>query len=264
MTLNFFKPKSSLLKDFIEGYYFLRNDNSKESLCYYTFPNNYQIVSVLQHNKLGYEKNAVNVCYSENHHLISNLTCRYTRPIKVNYNGKINEITIYFKPLGLNCFLENHISFTNKDFFEFLPFPDYESSMAEVLNTQNIEKAIIILEKYWEDKFLNKNNDLMKNILNDITELKIDEIATKYNISRQYIHKLFKINLGKSPIEYKRIQRFRNSLLQTDKKLVEKGLSADFYDQSHFIRELKNFTNLIPKDFYENMSFKTSNPWLII
>ncbi|MFT3903843.1 MAG: helix-turn-helix domain-containing protein [Niabella sp.] len=150
------------------------------------------------------------------------------------------------------------------NFIDFFPFTDYEDEMLSILKTEDTETARDRLENYWMQKFVPRNFELVNKILNDIGFKKIEEIAIENNISRQALHRIFKKHFGKSPIQYRRIQRFRNSLLQSEKKLVQKGLSVDFYDQSHFIKEVEKFTNNSPKKFFKEMVFETSNPWLII
>ena len=57
--------------------------------------------------------------------------------------------------------------------------------------------------------------------------------------------------------------RFQNavSLIQTNpmKSLSYIGLEAGYYDQSHFIREFKDFSGVTPKEFLKQNSDLNSN-----
>ncbi|WP_306352366.1 helix-turn-helix transcriptional regulator [Flavobacterium sp. '19STA2R22 D10 B1'] len=266
MFIKFFRPENKLLAKYIEGYYFLREENQESLFSYYTFPNNYQIVTIALNNKFTSDNESLQSHYSIDEGLVSNITYHYTKPIKFDYFGMTNEITIYFKPLGLNHFIkELTLYFSNqKKFINFLPFNDYEVRMTQILETSDITEASHKLENYWVEKFFEMDFEILHQAIDEIDTTKITDIASQNNISRQYLHKLFKNNLGKSPVEYKRIQRFRNSLLQDDSNLTQRGLDSLFYDQSHFIKEMDRMTNNKPKDFFKEAVFKTSNPWLII
>lgn len=46
MTMEFYKPKHAGLSNYIEGYYFISPGEKQAPLHYWTFPNNFFIVSV--------------------------------------------------------------------------------------------------------------------------------------------------------------------------------------------------------------------------
>jgi len=65
--------------------------------------------------------------------------------------------------------------------------------------------------------------------------------------------------MGCSPVEYRRICRFRSSLTNRlnnshFKNLTEISYEEGFYDQSNFIKEFKKITNHNPKDFFKTTS----------
>lgn len=266
MKLHFEKPKSKLLSEYIEGYYFFINEEENFNFAYYTFPNNFQIVSVLLNNEIGKTNNSVQVTGSSNTTFTSNLTYHYKTPIKIQYSGVVKELTIYFKPLGLNKFVPHLSNYFEKreNFTTFIPFEDYEDALTEILNTKSIEIASQNLEDYLILKYDSEKLKFIEDLVCDIEFNDITVLADRYNISRQYINKLFHQHLGKSPADFKRIQRFRKSIQSSEPKLIHKGLAAQFYDQSHFIREIKKITNQTPKSFFSQTDLLTSNPWLII
>jgi len=50
-------------------------------------------------------------------------------------------------------------------------------------------------------------------------------------------------------IQYRRYLYCLHLLSHSKQKLTEIGYEAGYYDQSHFIREFKSFTNLTPKQY---------------
>ncbi|WP_353098108.1 helix-turn-helix domain-containing protein, partial [Empedobacter brevis] len=71
------------------------------------------------------------------------------------------------------------------------------------------------------------------------------------------LNRIFKKHLGKSPSEYRKIFRFRNSLLnkKESKNLTELS-SKDYYDQSHFIKDFKSITKRNPNQFFKEVDLQ--------
>lgn len=276
MEIKFYKPKNEILQQYIEGYYFLSNTPTSAPVSYYTFPNNYSIVSVMKNAKVEYAENSGLIIESEGSGLTSDLICHYKKPIKISYEGTIDEITFYFKPLGLNAFLTQPLShYTNAFFADFTPFDDYTAYFDVILNEKNIETRIQLIENYWLSKLVGFKHLFLNEVIFDLNDVKneysIAELAKKYGISRQNLTKHFEANLCKSPAEFKKIQRFRTTLktnFSNTKRPNSATMSFDvlFYDQSHFIKDFKSLTGLTPKKFFEAISKKqgTEINWLFI
>lgn len=267
MKLDFYKPKSELLQNYIEGFYFISEDKNKHKIKYYTFPNNYCILSVYQNTKIQFAANKFVITSSTQKNVIAELVSRYLKPIEVVYENPVNEITIYFKPLGINHFIDHPNLFKAAQISNFIPFSNYKEEMENIFNTTNRKQQIIQLENYWLSKFVKKDLGIAEKILSDVeADLKIEEIAEKYNFTRQYIRKIFSKNIGKTPSEYRRIFRFRNALNEAKKtkNLTDLSHSNLFYDQAHFIKDFKALTNTNPSSFFKNVDTEKGNVWLFI
>ncbi|WP_223266521.1 helix-turn-helix domain-containing protein [Gelidibacter gilvus] len=267
MKIEFYKPSNNTLRKYIEGYYFIAEDKNSKPIQYFTFPNNYCILSVSQNVKLQLEEKHFFISSSENKNTIANFVSRYAEPIEIVYENTVNEITIYFKPLGINHFLEAPEIFKKNKIEDFNPFPDFKDEMENIFILKNRDNQIEKLENYWLSKFSEKDLTLAGRLLCDIeADLKIEEIAEKHNFTRQYINKLFSKSVGKTPSEYRKIHRFRNSLFkhQKSKNLTELSHGNLFYDQSHFNKDFKTFTNKNPSAFFKNVDTEKGNIWFFI
>lgn len=270
MNLKFYSPKSKTLKKYIKGYYFILADSDCGPLYYRTFPNNYTIVTVMQNMYLKQIDQVMTITPSEEKNIFSNIVYRYKTPIDTRYQKPVNEITIYFKPLGLNLFVDRLQEFYSKDHtreIEFDPFIDFKATMEEIFRIENREKQIEELENYWLSKLAEKDFSMMRALIEDIeNDEKIDEVAKKHKISRQYLNKLFQKNIGKSPSEYRKIHRFRKSIADADqvKNLTELSYENMFYDQSHFIKDFKELTRKSPTLFFKMVDTERENVWLSI
>ncbi|HLW62394.1 MAG TPA: hypothetical protein VKY33_03250, partial [Flavobacterium sp.] len=58
MKLDNYKPKNDVLKKYIDSYYFISENKKSKQIKYYTFPNNFCILSVNQNAKVELKENS--------------------------------------------------------------------------------------------------------------------------------------------------------------------------------------------------------------
>lgn len=264
MTTKFCKPKSPILQNYIEGYYFLSHSENEGPITYYTFPNNFTFLSIVQNTQFAYAENSVNIQEKPGYPILCNLICHYKKPIRLTYSGNISEITIAFKPLGLNAFLTQPLrTYTNAFFSDFISFSDIGSIFIDILPETNFEKKCELLEAFWLSKLIGFQHPYLHQIVDDLKnthqDLSITKLALKYNTSRQNLTKQFEMHLCKSPSMFKKLQRFRTALkLNLEKtpkeNLATMGYDLLFYDQSHLTKDFKSLTGLTPKNFFKKVS----------
>jgi len=267
MELNFYQPRHNGLLDVIEGYYFLRGTESQDKLSYQTFPNNFAILSVLRNATLDVGDHRVDCISSEKPNVLSNLTLNYQSPITINYHGPVNELTVYFKPLGLYTFLQQVWGSVDGTFQQFCPFADFHESMQYVLDQQDRDLQRQLLEDYWLSKKLFVAEPFIHRLVEKIEgDQTISAIASDLGVSRQYLNRRFHQYLAKTPLEFRRIQRFRNAIKAkaTSKNLTDLATGSLFYDQSHFIRDFRTLTHLSPKSFFYKTDTDRENVWLYV
>lgn len=264
MKVNFYQPIHPILKKYIEGYYFMSKDESHQPIKYLTFPDNYFILSACQNVSIIQEKGWLEIHESTSENLVIDFVSRCSIPTEICYHQSINEVTVYFKPLGMYHFFGADSSTDLKDKIQD---SDFKETMSRILKESERRRQIQLLEDYWLLKFEPKDLKLADTIASDFdTELSIQEIATKNNITRQYLNKVSKRYLGKPASEYRKIQRFRKALITNRKvkNLTELSYENLFYDQSHFIKDFKELTKISPKKFFENVDTEQNNIWLFI
>ena len=276
MEIKFFKPKNEILQKYIEGYYFLNNSKSDLPVEYYTFPNNYSIISIIENAEIIYLENQGIIKEKSGDNFISDLICHYKKPIKLRYEGNINEITFYFKPLGLNAFLNKSLCHYTNDFFSnFIPFEDYKNVFSTILKENDLDKRIDQIENYWLSKLKDFQHPFLNQMIIDLKDTQrdysISDLAIKHNTTRQNLTKHFESNLCKSPSDFKKIQRFREALKsqinsQTKNNLTSLSYDMLFYDQSHLIKDFKSLTGLTPKKFFDKISVQENGEvnWLFV
>ena len=245
----------------MDGYYFLTHSEDDGTVQYFTFPLNFTIISIMDNAAINYSENAAIVTGCCTRSLISEVICSYNKPIRLSYDGNVNEVTFAFKPLGLNAFLQRSLNEESNVFFaKFNPFEDYEETMMRILSEQDFEKRRTLIEAYWLSKYVGFSHPFLNELLVDLEkEQPIAELAKKYNTSRQNLTYQFHLHLGKSPSDYRKIHRFRAALRAKIKNKNLKNLTylsyeMLFYDQSHLIKDFKSLTGLPPRKFFNSIS----------
>lgn len=78
-----------------------------------------------------------------------------------------------------------------------------------------------------------------------------EDLLTTLNISKSYASKIFKEETGETIMKYgKRLKIERaKALLKHSDSITEIGERLGFYDQAHFSRTFKNFTEQSPRDY---------------
>jgi len=266
MELEFYKPTNKTLQQYIQGYYFISADKASGPIKYWTFPNNYCILSINQNITVVEKENHIRLRASETPNIMTSLVSRYTAPMQIHYETLVDEVTIYFKPLGLNRFVSTpETLFQQKTNLNFTLSADFNQFMMALFKLERAAQ-ITALEDYLLRLLQTVDYRLMEQMLLDLeNELQINELAEKHQLSRQYINKLFLKHLGKSPAEYRKIHRFRTTLLQQKQSKNYTELSQfGFYDQSHFIKDFKKFTHNKPQSFFNQVDTAKENIWFFI
>lgn len=78
------------------------------------------------------------------------------------------------------------------------------------------------------------------------------ELAASLYISQDPFEKKFRSRIGCSPKKFAAIIRIRNLInnYSSYSSLTEAAYEAGFYDQSHFIKEFRQFTGKSPSAFF--------------
>src|SRR5689334_11494793 len=105
MRVETFYPIDKRLKACIEYYYFLKSDSPDFNSEYYAFPNTLQAFNIHKGIKCEITHHSVKVTATGKNNFTILLQGRFETPLYAQLKGKVNKITIIFKPLGLNHFI---------------------------------------------------------------------------------------------------------------------------------------------------------------
>jgi AraC-like DNA-binding protein len=189
-----------------------------------------------------------------------------TKPINYYYTpGRVRSFGIKINPEGLALFLSESLTSFNNRFFEISDLGDRELLELEsrVMESAQVEAKIQAVEEFVLKRLssLTSNSDyllfsaMVTHIKSVRGEIRSDMLSEKFNVNYKKVERLFKFFLGINSKTYIRIIRFNASIHLgseiNDLNLTQLGHELGFYDQSHFIREFKNFSSLTPKAFFK-------------
>ncbi len=266
MEIKLFKPQNLKLPKYIECFYTLKRTQDDEPFSYLTFPNNFTIHTIDANSATIIEKNSITATANAPLTGLDSFLAPHTNQPLLNIyeRGNSNEITIYFKPLGINAFLENTLNNYYKPKNQpFNPFADYRLRMIEILSIKDDDDKIDELENYWLSKLKTFEHPFLHKIIGELADennsFSILDLAKKHKISRTTLNKQFNLHICKTPSEFRKVNRFRNALKHFRLDSAENNLTsltyqAHYFDQSHMIKDFSAFTNYSPKKFFSKLS----------
>lgn len=131
-----------------------------------------------------------------------------------------------------------------------------EEKIANALDNYQRKKLI---EDFIDNKLsLNLKEQLpvfscIRTIIKSKGQRKIKQLATDYFLSERQFERQFLKFSGFSPKLFSRIVRFQAAMKQygkIEKSLTEIALETGYFDQSHFIHDFKEFSGLLPSEYF--------------
>lgn len=172
--------------------------------------------------------------------------------------GTFSHFGVSFFPHALNAFfqIEAHELVNKMPDIRFFSQVDIQSKLEQA---KSHETRVQIVSRYLYDKIYcgkKKRDQLVSHIIqqNEIHEsTNVYEVIRKYKVSERQLERKFKTSIGISPKKLQRIVRFEKSLqllAQADyKQLTSIAYKLDYTDQSHFIKDFKDFSGMTPYEF---------------
>jgi len=134
-----------------------------------------------------------------------------------------------------------------------------EFDLYKILNLKDISKRIEYLKKYLIQKVKNKQEmpfiEILEELYKSPKEQNVMDIAAKLGYNERHLYRVFKKNYGISPrvlLNIIRLHLCLTLMLEENIDLVDIANICGFYDQSHFIKEIKRYTGISPLKIIEN------------
>lgn len=258
-------PHSGLLAQYVYCYYFFEGTNSDFKNVHYSFPHTYNAITIYSNGSHQIEEEKIIINGNDNSSPFVILQGKRTKPLLVDLNGKFARITIIFKPLGLNQFVNKPLSKlmgTAPRVFSEWRGELYGQMLRNLFSDVVINHRIVCLEQFLLS-ILNPISlteiEISLFYLSDFNnEKSINEIATLAGIPLRSFNRHFKLHIGISPASYRQIARFRHSLENKFfnnqfQKLINVAYQSNFSDQAHFNKLYKQLSGSNPKKLFQTV-----------
>lgn len=253
-------PSSPILKKHIECFYFYEG-TPNSTFRYVAFPHFNTGLSFFKGASVHRQNWNLKLTEKTSVGIQIEVLGKYTTPVLLEYKGQLREISIIFKPLGLNRFFkDNYFSLAPKFSQELTN--DVWGQFGESLFTGDDDISQIetfLLSQFWDNQELSSIENSLSFLENNNEQMSISDIANRVGLNLKTFQRHFQKHMGCSPVEYRRICRFRSSLTNKLnntqlKNLTEITYEEGYYDQSYLIKEFRKITNHNPKDFFKSTS----------
>lgn len=253
-------PSSPILSKYIECFYIYEGAPSSV-FSYVAFPHFNTGLSFFKGVFVHRQNWSLQISETPDKEVHIEILGKYTTPVLIEYKGQIREISIVFKPAGLNRFFKDNYLSLAPNFFQALN-NDVWSQFGESLFSSDNDICKIesfLLSQFFDDPALSSIENSLRFLENNNEQFSIADLANKVGLNLKTFQRHFQKHMGCSPVEYRRIYRFRSSLTNKLnsaewKNLTEITYEGGYYDQSYLIKEFRKITNHNPKDFFKSTS----------
>lgn len=253
-------PTSPLLGKYIECFY-IYEGKSNSNLRYVAFPHYNTGLSFFKGATVQRQNWSVQISENTSVGVHIEILGKYVTPVLIEYKGQLKEISVVFKPLGLNQFISDTYLAIAPKFSQRLINSDWSRFAENLFLDDNdiIKLESFLISQFSEHSELLPVQESLSWLENSNDQTSISDLAEFVGLNLKTFQRHFKKHMGCSPIEYRRICRFRNSLnnkLNSAqlKNLTDLTYEAGYFDQSYFIKEFRKLTNHSPKDFFKATS----------
>ena len=204
--------------------------------------------------------------YTENGNSIIQPRCfvigQLTKPLEIEPTGETSIFSVRFQPGGFFPFFTVPIKELEDKAvsLEKLFGKDGKEIGEKILNALSTSERIKLIEAFLLRRLMTAENidrlvsSLVEMIFTTNGQLSINEVSKQTNINRRQLERKFSKAIGLSPKQLSKTIRLQAALkMLLDQKftdLTSLSCENEFYDQSHFIKDFKEFTGFSPKEFY--------------
>ena len=252
-----YSVENSILRHFIKFYWFMESDY-EISIDNKLLPVNNTDIIINYSDPVIYEKKGKSIIPDRVHF---NGIRNSTEIIK--QSGKVKVFGISFYPHGIYPLLKVPMrEFAGKVEDLDSVLGDFSGFIADIMadNNISIEERIrgmekIILEKMDHDCLDNKERKIFIDFY--VNNESVKDFCGRFGINIKYLERLFSKYTGVSPKVFSRITRFqrvsREMLYYRNyDNLTELAYDGEYYDQTHFIKEFREFSGVTPGKFLNN------------
>ena len=186
-----------------------------------------------------------------------------TEPSVMHYKrGSSTTTQVIFKPHALKTLLGINASRLSDGWADLHEF-SAEDLQVQLLEAKNEQERLTLLINFLVARFKQaKTRDTLveeslRFIHKNISSITVQYLLDYLHLSERQFERRFAQTVGLSPHLYIRVKRFNEAirLIKTRQfeRLTDVAYALNFYDQSHFIRDIKAFSGMTPKSLSQKV-----------
>jgi len=268
--------QTPLLKDCIQYFIFFKT-SFNEKISYRTFPNTNLCLAIYKQNKIDYVKNEhQNICEIKQggNSYSSRLFGFHESPFEVYSQSCFEQVCILFHPAGLRAFtnIPYQTLQSENNVFDIV-FDNNNYLLDQVFDTSDIFKKAGLLQDFLlKKKRSTFIDDLMNFVIHEINaasgDIKVETLAEMLGINSSTLYRKFNTYTGQNPKDFIQTVRFRAALSLMSKRkyknLTDLTYHANYYDQSHLIKDFKRYTGEAPHVFQNKVTIEDNElTWIV-
>ena len=170
--------------------------------------------------------------------------------------------TIFLKPHALQTLLGVNALALTDNLVELREFSAGDLNM-QLLDARNEQMRLTLLTNFLASKLRQATTqdrlieESLRLIHNNVSRMTVKYLLECLMISERQFEKRFSQTVGLSPQFYIRVKRYNEAvrLMQTGhyERLTDIAHALNYYDQSHFTRDIKAFSGITPKSLFQKV-----------
>jgi hypothetical protein len=195
-----------------------------------------------------------------------------SQPLYIEPTGVVDTFAVRFYPYGFAPFTQIPVKdFADKETHIIHVFGNVVANDLEyrIVNAGSTQERIQIVENFLSSQMQNADviDSVLESTIDTILSTKgrvaINEILRDDSGRRRQLERKFSKRVGISPKQFGKIVRLQETLRmllnRPASNLTEIAYENQYFDQSHFIRDFREFTGVTPKEFYKDTAFALSS-----
>jgi len=250
-------PPPESLKPFVRCFWVLEHDFGEEETSYVYRSIADSCVEMVFHYK-GQFNELIDTCQPRN--WFSGIHFQADRYTRFETNESFGIFGVYIYPFAVPWLFNVPSEKTSNEMLDLDTFFGFDGRELEerMMIAPDNEARVSILGNFLEKCLLKarfKDHTIATAIKHVIHSKQIDtvsDLAETFNLSTRQFDRKFKEYAGFSPKTYLRLVRLNNAIKghNSDKSLTQIAYECGYYDQSHFIHDVKAFTGYHPGFYF--------------
>lgn len=260
MKFSTYEIKHPGLARFVQYILFNYSDNANHSAVITSYANNNICLGIAKERELNYCDSGIKKFYFRSG-IQSYLSGLYSPPHHFQVEGVFDEICIDFTPLGYYHFFKEPLKtyILGENLLYELWGKDGITFFENIFDKVDLKSRGGWIEQFLLSKLIAFENPFLQQCLYYLHKeeyCSLKAVVKTLQSSEKKINRTFQRYFDLSPKEYIRMIRFRKALWQlqqTKNSFTEIAHDCGYYDQSHFIKDIRVFTGMTPKQLHSSL-----------